>query len=632
MPEPKLDFLKQKYNLHNAPEVNSAADRTQTRIGERVPQNPSSRIQNYLDRFNEIIDRTDPDKRNRGIQAFKQVLHDKTVIGPGNIPESTFLLEQRIARQQGHGNIEITDEFKEQKTTQIINNQTQSLDRWVDYLSSSDAQYPDWTKYWTLRSVTEMGRLEKTVDSQGKETARFTKRTKDTTALFPPLNPRALAMTISALRDKIADDRNSKQDQILIENRSIRLSDEDFSTLMQTESFAKIYGQFLIEMPEYSIEGLRETRGKWIKYLQGSDPKDLVASLEGYPLEWCTAAYDTAQSQLQLGDFHVYYSISEAGDPVIPRLAIRMQGDQIAEDPRGIAPDQNLDPYIGDVLEKKLKEFGTEGEAYKKKSANVKLLTKVEDKVQNGQALTKDDLVFLYEINGIIEGFGYQKDPRVDELRSGRNLNEDMLVVFDCNKHQIARTQSEINTNTKAYVGPLEDGIFDMLPSTLEYIYTHFPEERIRRFELEIGGKSAKDIQKELVSGDLHVSDYAAEILENRDFTTSEKSETIELVRISLPELGFTNRVSIEAVYGRARELGLELIPAEVGLHLRLNYKDQPMGESLHIGMKQISHHGSPTILTVERRGPDALSNGIWTSAGTQHLTDEFIFGLHRNT
>ena len=33
-------LLKNKYNLHKAPEVKHAALRTQTRTGEPVPQNP----------------------------------------------------------------------------------------------------------------------------------------------------------------------------------------------------------------------------------------------------------------------------------------------------------------------------------------------------------------------------------------------------------------------------------------------------------------------------------------------------------------------------------------------------------------------------------------------------------------
>src|SRR3989338_1652970 len=97
------DFLKQKYDLHNAPEVEAAAKRAEKRVGEKVSQSPAERIQNYLDRFKEIIERKEPAKRERGIEALKQVLHDKFVIKFEEIPEGYYENQRRIAREQGHG-------------------------------------------------------------------------------------------------------------------------------------------------------------------------------------------------------------------------------------------------------------------------------------------------------------------------------------------------------------------------------------------------------------------------------------------------------------------------------------------------------------------------------------------------
>ncbi len=51
-----FNFLKQKYNLHNTPEVEFAAKRTEVRSGEKIGQNPLDKIENYLNRFKEITD------------------------------------------------------------------------------------------------------------------------------------------------------------------------------------------------------------------------------------------------------------------------------------------------------------------------------------------------------------------------------------------------------------------------------------------------------------------------------------------------------------------------------------------------------------------------------------------------
>src|SRR3989344_5073906 len=55
------DFLKKKYDLHKAPETEAAAKRTEARKGEKVPQAPEARIQNYLDRLERLV--LDPEKK-----------------------------------------------------------------------------------------------------------------------------------------------------------------------------------------------------------------------------------------------------------------------------------------------------------------------------------------------------------------------------------------------------------------------------------------------------------------------------------------------------------------------------------------------------------------------------------------
>jgi len=64
----------------------------------------------------------------------------------------------------------------------------------------------------------------------------------------------------------------------------------------------------------------------------------LVKSLQGHGTGWCTAGETTTESQLSSGDFYVYYTLDKEGNPTIPRLAVRMEGSQIAEI-RGVGPD-----------------------------------------------------------------------------------------------------------------------------------------------------------------------------------------------------------------------------------------------------------------------------------------------------
>lgn len=599
------NFLKKKYGLHKSPEVESAADRTEARSGEKMPQNPAERIQNYLDRFKEITERTDPAKRERGMQALKQVLHDRFIIKPEEIPEAYFENQRRLAREQGHGDIEITEEARDQLTEVIITDQQTTLDNWIDYLSSKDATYPDWLKYYAFRSVLGLSTFD-------KEKHEFGKRSKGTTAPFPDLNREALAYVLDVIEKKY-EGKTTPLDTLEGEER------QRFEKLLQGENFAKLYTWAIEKVTPASADQLMITEGQWMKYDQDSDHMPLVESLQGHGTGWCTAGESTAETQLKAGDFYVYYSFDQNNQPTIPRAAIRMEGERIAE-VRGIAEEQNLDPYIGTVVQEKLGEFGQEGAAYQKKSADMRQLTTLDNKVKAGQELTKDELIFLYEIETPIEGFGYQRDPRIEELRSARNPHEDAPTVLECTPEQIAWSEAEINENTKAYVGPLFSGIFTKL-AHLDHLYTKFPEGRIRKGSVEIGGMAKEDIEVILTQKNINLSSYARDLLHSPDFTVARQPEQIDLVRLTVHDLGFPSGATTEQIYAKADELGLDLCPAEVGPHLRLGEDtEKQFGEYFFVGMKQITDSdGRPHVFCLDRGG-----HGPWLGALDAKPTDRW--------
>ncbi len=612
-------FLKEKYGLHNTPEVESAAKRTEKRTGEKVPQNPSERIQNYLERFKEIIDRKDPEKRERGMEALKKILYDKFVIKPEEIPEGYFDNQRRLAREQGHGDIEITQEMRDQLSEVIVSDQRSSLDNWVDYLSSSDATYPDWLKYYAFRSVLGMGEYD-------KEKKQFAKRSKGTINPFPDINREALAYVLDAVSQKYG----KRHVDLLALNEEEK---KEFEKLLHGENFAKLYAWAIEKTVIAPTESLAKTAGKWMKYPQNSDHMPLVESLRGQGTGWCTAGESTAQMQLKGGDFYVYYSFDQQDKPTIPRAAIRMQENQIGE-VRGIAEQQNLDPYINNIVQEKLKEF-PDGKQYEKKVNDMKTLTAIDRKNKTGGNFTKDDLIFLYEMDQSIEGFGYQRDPRIAEIRNQRNPEEDMPIIFECSKDQIAHDIKETREDTKAYIGPLIPGIFDKIQEyNIEHIYTSFPEGRIRKENVEIGGKNAKALIKEMRDKKINISDYAMDMMKSKDFTVLKETENAIFIRLKVGDLGFPKNKypTTDEIYKCIKELGLELCPPETGPAYRLKYMNQPMGEWFRVGMKQIADRdGRPYVFYLERHEDGLWLHGHWTSPGFEwHPGFGFVFRLRK--
>jgi hypothetical protein len=418
-------FLHQKESsLHTSKPVEHEKVRKKIK-GEKTSQRPADKIADWL----KVVERTHMGHRDdpRVLERIKGSYHREHVIKPEDIPEAYFDNQRRLARERGEGDIEITDEMRFQHAEVIVSDQESTLDNWVEYLSSEDSDsFPTWAKYWAFKGMLKLSTYD-------KEKHAFGKRDKGTVAPFSDLNREALAYTVDAIVKKINKEDIPEE-----------VDDPDFQKLLQGANFGKIYVHEIEKVTPAEENELLTTTGEWIKYDQGSDHMPLVESLQGHGTGWCTAGETTAKSQLESGDFYVYYSHDKQGGPTVPRVAVRMNDNSIAE-VRGIAHEQNLDPYIADtdILDEKLKEF-PDGESYKKKTADMKRLTEIDTRNTAGGEPTKDDLRFLYEIDSRIQGFGYGEDSRIKEIIDKRDVRADISFVTGFSKEQISTTKEEV--------------------------------------------------------------------------------------------------------------------------------------------------------------------------------------------
>ncbi len=97
-----------------------------------------------------------------------------------------------------------------------------------------------------------------------------------------------------------------------------------------------------------------------------------------------------------------------------------------------------------------------------------------------------------------------------------------------------------------------------------------------------------------LDAGRIKIGVSADEILGRPAFPYAMTKTDVELVVLSAAELGVVEwETSLSNVYKRARQVGLELCPAEVGPQLRLEYRNQPLGEALDIAMEPVATYSS---------------------------------------
>ena len=140
--------------------------------------------------------------------------------------------------------------------------------------------------------------------------------------------------------------------------------------------------------------------------------------------------------------------------------------------------------------------------------------------------------------------------------------------------------------------------------------------------------KSASALLTALGSTGYRVSDWARDLMNQSAFTLAKKKVEVNLVRVTVKELGFPKGATRKEIYDRAAELGLKLCPAEVGPALRLAYTDQPMGEWLLIAMNPITDSGGfPRLFRVDHDRDGLWLHTRWSDpVYVWNPGDEFVF------
>ena len=426
------ELLNRLYsNLHMEEVVMHTASKSDT---------PVEKIEKYLSRLESVHDKAI--ENSHKLEVLKKFYYDKYVIK--ELPDSYIELQKRMARERGYGDLEVTEGIKRELLAQVQKEQMKSLDMWIDYLTSDDAMYPMWFKHYAFRGMLNLNKFN-------KEKQEFGKRSKTTTEPYIELNREVLAKVYDTLVKEIGS--------------SEEINEEVSKALENGESFKKLYEYYLTNTGYVNRE--ENTDGVWIKYEQGTNYKPLWESLQGKNTGWCTAGEETARTQLSNGDFYVYYTKDQNGEYKEPRLAIRMDGKYRIGEVRGVGKNQNIEGCMTPIITKKLDEF-PDKEQYLKKVHDMEYLTKIDQKVKDDLELTKEELAFLYEINAKIEGFGYERDPRIEEIKEKRNLK----IIFDCKEENIGTNISDFDNENKkivCYVGDLNyHG--ETVPASFKYL------------------------------------------------------------------------------------------------------------------------------------------------------------------
>ena len=216
------------------------------------------------------------------------------------------------------------------------------------------------------------------------------------------------------------------------------LNDKGLEDFIKNNSFNTLY-YYLLKEHKNNIN--KSTSGIWIKYNKGSkeDAYKLWNSIVYQNTFWCTKELNTCIDQIcgggqyNAGDFYVYYTNDKNDNPIVPRIAIKFDGDNIKEIRGVLDSSQNLEPSLTSIVKKKLDSFKSlsdlDKKYYLKAIEDNRKLTKLNQKSNKNIPLNKEELDFIYEINEYIYRFGSGEDPRLDKIRTNNIINDKEFLL-----------------------------------------------------------------------------------------------------------------------------------------------------------------------------------------------------------
>lgn len=236
----------------------------------------------------------------------------------------------------------------------------------------------------------------------------------------------------------------------------------------------------------------------------------------------------------------------------------------------------------------------------------------------------KEALAFIYKKGTL--GITHTFQDVLKEFFKGRSVKEDVLIVFDYDytPDQVAQELSEVNENTKVYVGPWNPKIYQALRpylSQIDHLHTSLLEHEILAYALETDPtintpeKALKAFRDKQIY--MHSLDQAL----LKQIVFSKEPQTYQLVEFTPADLGFSRGASFKEVVEKAKSFGLELCPPEVGPRLRLRYLGT---DYLTIAMEPIAEPGRSSrgvFKLLGRNNHDLSLDVTWEYSSQNNIT-----------
>ena len=422
---------------------------------EKLPgKNNERRNFAYLSRLDRIVEKYG----DKAEQKIWEASAENLVMDYEDIPDAYWKQQEQILRDNGQGR-ELSRREKEILAEDLIDKQRQSITSWTNYLGDKNCPYPLWFKVYAFDGISKMS------NALNLDDADYNRRDNTTALSFPKLNAEILAKVYRQINDFYGVDKENWLAQ--------HSDDEKLVSLVKSANFPKLYAKELVDTKVIlkTPERTEDVHGDWFEYKLG-DEEEIASLAEG--TRWCVVDPNVAHNYLVYGEYghskstgadeesnsKAKFIIFRLEDPNSPGIfasngsaSIRLDPDGIVDEISGLNDGQAVeDALIPIVKEKALSLPG--GEKYLQKFDDKQTLIKLDNKMEAGEDLTKEELSFLYELDRPIATLDTynEEDPRIPELKEKYGIEYALEKGVDANKMVASLDSCDIAKNLDSFL------------------------------------------------------------------------------------------------------------------------------------------------------------------------------------
>ena len=450
---------------------------------EKLPgKNNERRNFAYLSRLDRMIEKHGDALEQKLWEASAENL----VMDYEDIPDAYWKQQEQILRDNGQGR-ELSRSEKEILADDLIEKQRESITSWTNYLGDKNCPYPLWFKVYAFDGISKMS------NALNLDDANYDRRDHTTALSFPKLNAEILAKVYRQINDFYGVDKENWLAQ--------HSDDEKLVSLVKSANFPKLYAKELVDTKVIlkTPERTEDIHGDWFEYKLG-DEEEIASLAEG--TKWCVVDPNVAHNYLVYGQYgnpeedddydqdyededwedddyedddyddddqaetyehddvevenpEAKFIIFRLEDPNSPGVfasngsaSIRLDPDGTVAEVSGLNDGQAVEDALVPIVKKKALSLPG-GEKYLQKFDDKQTLIKLDNKMKEGEDLTKEELSFLYELDRPIATLDTynREDPRIPELKEKYGIEYALEKGVDANKLVSSLDYGDIEEN-----------------------------------------------------------------------------------------------------------------------------------------------------------------------------------------